>query len=217
MIVRGIGGLSYRGRMAAGFRIIPVSQTPWGDVVQVFGTRGDPAGCWCQYFKITNAEFTSAQRPGGDRARLASKLREQAYVDGPGPGLIAYSDGEPAGWIAVEPRACTPRIFNSKISMSGRREPDDDDSVWAITCLVVRVGFRRRGLGAALVLAAVEQAVGGGARVIEGYPVETAGTARSSSADLYHGTVSMFLDAGFEVVARPSDRRAVVRLEPSRS
>ena len=194
--------------MTAGVRIIPISQTPWGDVVQVFGTRGDPAGCWCQYFKISNSDFTR-----DNREWFEARLREQSEVDGPGPGLIAYAGGVPAGWVAVEPRPLTPRIFNSKISMAGRREPDDDESVWAVTCFVVRVGFRRRGLGAALLAAAVEQAVAGGARVIEGYPAETSGPAKPSAAELYHGSVSMFVDAGFEIVARPSERRAVARLE----
>lgn len=197
--------------MAAEVRIIPISETPWGDVVQVFGTRGDPSTCWCQYFKVDGAGWKR-----GDRELFESMLREQSTVDGPGPGLIAYVDGQPAGWVAVEPRPRTPRIFNSPISMAGRREPDDDESVWAVTCLVVRVGFRRKGLGAALLTAAVEQARSGGARVIEGYPVETSGPAKSSAAELYHGTVSMFVDAGFEIVTRPTERRAVARLEPAR-
>lgn len=194
--------------MDTGLRIIPISQAPWGDVAQVFGTRGDPASCWCQYFKITNAEWNA-----GDRMAFEAMLRAQSSVEGPGPGLIAYADNEPVGWIAVEPRTHTPRIFNSKASMAGRRDRDDDESVWAITCLVVRVGFRRRGIGAALVHAAVDQARDGGARVIEGYPVDTSSPVKASSAELYHGTVSMFVDANFEVVARPTDRRAVVRLE----
>lgn len=198
--------------MDARLTIRPISQTPWGDVVQVFGTRGDPAGCWCQYFKIGNSEFNH-----GDREWLEARLREQSAVDGPGPGLIAYCDGAPAGWVAVEPRPRTPRIFNSKISMAGRREPDGDESVWAVTCLVVRVGFRRKGLGTALLTAAVEQAIAGGARVIEGYPVDTSGSAKVSSADLYHGSVSMFVGAGFEIVARPTERRAVARLELRRT
>ena len=41
--------------------IVSVSDAPWGDVERVFGTRGDPAGCWCQYFKLSNAEWTDAE------------------------------------------------------------------------------------------------------------------------------------------------------------
>jgi ribosomal protein S18 acetylase RimI-like enzyme len=189
-------------------RFSPISQTPWGDVARVFGTRGDPAGCWCQYFKVTNTEWNSLPRE-----ELEAMLRDQATGDTTGPGLIAYADGEPARWVAVEPRTRTPRIFNSRISMAGRREPDDDQTVWAITCLVVPVGHRRQGIGTALVTEAVALARSAGARVIEGYPVDTAAAGKVSSADLYHGTVAMFAQAGFDVVARPTQRRAVVRLE----
>lgn len=194
--------------MESGLRIIPISQTPWGDVAQVFGSRGDPAGCWCQYFKVPNAEWVAT-----DRKQFESMLREQSSVDGPGPGLIAYADDEPVGWCAVEPRTHTPRLFSSKVSMAGRREPEDDESVWAVTCVVVRVGHRRKGTATALVPAAVDLAREGGARVIEAYPVDTSAGNQKSSAALYHGTVAMFEAAGFEVVARPTSSRAVVRLE----
>lgn len=188
-------------------KIVPITQAPWGDVAQVFGTRGDPAGCWCQYFKVTNTEFEA-----GDRAGFESMLKHQAQ-ETPGPGLIAYDDGEPVGWCAVEPRIHTPRIFNSKVSKAGRREPEDDPTVWAVTCIVVRIGHRRRGIGAALLVEAVAFAKESGAKVIEGYPVDTASGAKVSSAELFHGTVSMFEAAGFDIVAQPTLRRSVVRLE----
>lgn len=193
---------------ATDLRIIPVAAAPWGDVAQVFGTRGDPAGCWCQYFKITNKEWNASGRD-----EFQSLLRRQTSEDGPGPGLLAYAGGEPVGWCAVEPRPRYPRILSSKIASFGRADLDDDESVWAITCVVVRVGHRRQGFSAALVTAAVAHARAGGARVIEGYPVDTSDGAKASAADLYHGTVSVFEAAGFEVVARPTARRAVVRQE----
>ena len=189
-------------------RIVPVSEAPWGDVVRVFGTRGDPARCWCQYYKVSNKEWNTA-----GREKLEQLLREQASEGLRGPGLIAYAGGEPAGWCAIEPRPRIPRILTSKVAKFGRQEPDDDESVWAITCVVVRVGHRRRGISAALVLAAVEEARKGGARVVEGYPVDTSGKSTSSSAKLYHGTVSVFEAAGFRIAAKPTTRRAVVRLE----
>ena len=193
--------------MTSALTFRPISRTPWGDVARVFGTRGDPAGCWCQYFKVSNAEWKSL-----DRKDFEALLRAQSDTDGSGPGLIAYSGDDPVGWVAVEPRTHTPKIFNSKLSMAGRREPDDDESVWAITCLVVPVGHRREGIGDALVGAAVAHARDAGARVIEGYPVDLL-SGPVSSAELYHGSVSMFERAGFEIVARPSHRRAVARLE----
>ena len=93
------------------------------------------------------------------------------------------------------------------------------DEVWAVTCFVVARAARRSGVASALLEAAVTYAREHGARVIEGYPVDTAG-ARITSASGYTGTLSMFERAGFRVVAdttskpQPGMFRRVVRLEP---
>lgn len=190
-------------------RIVSVDEVPWEDVERVFGTRGDPATCWCQFFK----------RPGGDWNAdvdgCRTDLAHQVAESDPPPGVIAYLGDEAVGWCAVEPRTNYSRLLASRV-VEGSDEPLDDASVWAVTCFVVRVGYRRRGVGAALLAGARDQAARLGARVIEGYPMDVAEIAgsgrRVSSADLYHGTLSQFLAAGFEVVSRPSPRRAVVHI-----
>jgi GNAT superfamily N-acetyltransferase len=85
-----------------------------------------------------------------------------------------------------------------------------DDSVWVVSCFVVRVGHRRKGVAHALLEAAVEHARAHGAQRLEAFPV-VAGPG-VPSADLYHGPLSVFEAAGFDVVSRPSERRAVVRM-----
>ena len=59
-------------------------------------------------------------------------------------GLVGYVDGEPAGWVAVEPRESYPRIWARQKSWM-RMDPDLE-GVWSVTCFVVRKGFRRQGL-----------------------------------------------------------------------
>jgi GNAT superfamily N-acetyltransferase len=184
-----------------------VNQISWSDTETVFGTRGDPASCWCQYFKITNAQW----REGG-RERCAADLRAQVNNDPVAPGLVAYLDNEPVGWVAVEPRPHYSQLFRGKVVSVGSGEPADDDSVWAITCFVVRTGYRRRGLARHLVAAAVDHAWASGARVIEGYPVDVAEKPKVSAAELYHGTVSLFRAAGFTLDARPIPGRALMSL-----
>ena len=47
-------------------------------------------------------------------------------------GLVAYLDGEPVGWCAVEPRSAYPRLLRStRVPWDGRTENKNDDSVWA--------------------------------------------------------------------------------------
>ena len=188
-------------------RVEAVASVPWEDVSQVFATRGDPARCWCQYFKLPNREFETATPTA-----CAGMLREQVQASAPGPGVIAYLDGEPVGWCAVEPTPAYSRVHRAKVVTEGSRQGPDDASVWAVTCFVVRVGYRLRGVATALLRGAVAQARGAGARVVEGYPVDLALRPNAPSAELYHGTVSLFAGAGFVEVARVRKDRVVMEL-----
>ena len=187
-------------------RIESATDVAWADIEKVFGTRGDPSTCWCQFFKVSSQEWKTLTP-----SDFSAALERQATVQ-PGPGILAYVDDEPVGWCGVERRVRYPRILSSRIVTEGSIEDAADESVWSVTCFVVRVGYRRAGVSAALASAAVEHARRGGARVIEGYPVDPAGR-KVSSADLYHGALSVFEGAGFTVVARPTEGRALVRLE----
>jgi GNAT superfamily N-acetyltransferase len=88
-----------------------------------------------------------------------------------------------------------------------------DATVWAVTCFVVRRPARRRGLAGGLLAGALDLARQGGATMVEGYPIDLAERPRTSSAELYHGPLQVFLRAGFTEVARPTPGRPVVRLD----
>jgi len=201
---------------AGELRVVPVTDAPWDDVRTVFGTRGDPSTCWCQYFKVDAAAWKAKDHAVAFERALCDQVDAARASRDAGPGVLAYlgsdSDGwEPVGWAAVEQRPAYPRILAGRM-MPGTAEPDrDDGSVWSVTCFVVRVGFRRRGVAGALLAGAVDEARRGGARVVEAYPVDTGGQ-KISSADLYHGPLSAFEAAGFEITGRPAEGRAVVRL-----
>lgn len=186
-------------------RVVAVTDAPWDDVRAVFGTRGDPSTCWCQYFKVDAATWKAGDVPAFERA-LCDQIDESRRTRGAGPGLLAYDSGTPVGWVAMEPRPAYARIVNAG---SGDGDPTDD-TVWVVSCFVVRVGHRRKGVAHALLDAAVGHARSHGARTLEAFPV-VAGPG-VSSADLYHGPLSVFEAAGFDVVSRPSERRAIVRL-----
>jgi GNAT superfamily N-acetyltransferase len=94
--------------------------------------------------------------------------------------------------------------------VGGAREDKADDTVWAVTCVFARAGFRRRGVGRALTRAAVDFARERGARALEGYPMTTKDVI---SEELHVGTRGMFAAAGFAEVGRPTKRRCVMRVE----
>ncbi|TWP48380.1 GNAT family N-acetyltransferase [Lentzea tibetensis] len=134
-----------------------------------------------------------------NKAVLRSKLGQPI-------GLLAVDDGTPVGWVAVAPRAAYSRLAKSKITAPV--EPDISD-VWSVTCFFVHRTGRRKGVTKTLLNAAVEYAKERGARAVEGYPVDTGGK-KAQPGDLYHGTLSVFLDAGFSLVERRGTKRALV-------
>ncbi|WP_353829077.1 GNAT family N-acetyltransferase [Agromyces sp. SYSU T0242] len=193
---------------AGAFRVVPANTAPFVDVEAVFGTRGDPATCWCQWYKLRGAAFD-----GSSAGELRSRLAEQLAAPGPGPGLLAYEGDTPVGWCAVEARADLPRLPFSHVASAS---PDGDfgaSDVWAVSCFVVPRRFRRRGVAAALAAAAVETARAHGARVLEAYAVDPAARSTPPAADLFPGTVSMFAAAGFVEVARPKPHRVIMQRE----
>jgi GNAT superfamily N-acetyltransferase len=191
--------------------VVPANEASWEDLQAVFGTRGPASRCWCQRYKLARRESFAAF-PAEDRA---DRLREQTDCGHPGSGrtsgLVAYVDGEPAGWCAVEPRtAFTGMLRNNRVPWEGRAEDRADDSVWAVTCLFTRAGFRKRGVSRALARAAVGLARERGARAVEAYPITTKDVI---SEELHVGTTSVFADAGLTEVSRPTPRRVVMRLD----
>ncbi|MGZ4626777.1 MAG: GNAT family N-acetyltransferase, partial [Kineosporiaceae bacterium] len=128
------------------------------------------------------------------------------------PGVLGYVDGVPTGWCAVASRPGYTRLTRSAVLKDTSADELADATVWSVTCFVVRRPARRQGLAAALLAGAVDLARRGGARVVEGYPVDLAVGPRRSAAELYHGPLSVFLAAGFAEVSRPVPARPVVRL-----
>jgi GNAT superfamily N-acetyltransferase len=181
-------------------RVLPADPSRWDEVVAVMGERGDAASCWCQYFRLRGRQWTGSTREDNRDA-----LEEQVCHGSTPPGLVALLDGEPVGWCAVAPKRDYPRVVASRIT------GPDLDGIWAVTCFVVRPGFRRHGIARAMLDAAVDFARDRGARTVEGYPVDTAISTRASAGELYHGTLGMFTGAGFDIVSRPTRMRVLVR------
>ena len=69
---------------------------------------GGARKCRCQALKVPGWIWRDTTQEERDAALL-----EQAGcgTSGPTSGLLGYVDGEPAGWVAVEPRENYPRIW----------------------------------------------------------------------------------------------------------
>jgi GNAT superfamily N-acetyltransferase len=195
--------------------IVPANEASWEDLQTIFGSRGPAPRCQCQRYKLRPRE-SFGSFPAEERADRLRRTTDSGHPESDATsGLVAYLDGEPVGWCAVEPRPeyiGLLRVF--KIPWEGRSEDKADDTVWAVTCFVVRAGFRRRGVARALARAAVAFARDRGARAIEGYPITTKNVILE---ELHVGTEGMFAAAGFTEVSRPGVRRVVMRIDFSAS
>lgn len=194
--------------------IVPANEASREDLLLVFGTRGDAYICQCQRYKLQPGEAFK-KVPVEERAH---RLRTQTECGHPRSkttsGLVAYLDGEPVGWCAVEPRTAYFGLMrNFKVHWEGRTEDKADDTVWSVTCFVVRAGFRRRGIGRALARAAVDFARERGARALEGYPIATRPGQDITWGEVHVGSRSIFEAAGFAEVSHPTPRRFVMRVD----
>jgi GNAT superfamily N-acetyltransferase len=176
----------------------PLTQKLWRDFEMLFGQRGACAGCWCMYWKLRGKDFDEA---AGDDARQMQKSIVDSKVV---PGLMAYNDGYPVGWIAVEPRSAYPRLAHSRVL-----KPVDDAEVWSVTCFFVEKKHRRLGITVELLKAAVEYVKSKGGKIIEGYPTET--QKEEPAPFIFTGTAAAFQQAGFQEVARNSPTRPIFR------
>jgi GNAT superfamily N-acetyltransferase len=170
----------------------------WNDLETLFGERGACGGCWCMWWKMKRSEFK--QRKGKENKKAFKKI----VADGEVPGIIAYSDGEPAGWCALEPREKYSLLENSRTL-----KRVDDQPVWSVVCFFVAKPFRGRGVTKRLLQAALEYARKQGAKIVEGYPIDPKKPLPAAFA--YTGLVSAFRAAGFVEVLRRSETRPIMR------
>ena len=170
-------------------------------MVELFERRGarggrsnTPAyGCWCMYWRDRSLAH------GAPKKRAMAKLVRAGHE----PGLLAYDDGVPVGWISIAPREEYTAILRSP--QYRPRDGGGGTSVWAIVCFAIDKQTRRQGIASELLNAAVEYAFAHGATAVEAYP-------HVSNATDYMGNTELYRRAGFAHV-RDANKRAIVRIE----
>jgi len=187
--------------------IHPVTPDRWPDLVDLFerpGPRGAwprTSTCYCTFWRLPPAEYELGFRQQS-LENISGGPNKQAMEDliagGTVPGLLAYRDGEPVGWVAVSPRTELVRL--EQVPTFGSAEEPGDERTWSVSCFYVHRSDWRVGVGAALLEAAVVRAREHGATAIEGYPV------KAGSIDPYTGYDTMFAASGFELL-RPGRGR----------
>lgn len=176
----------------------PMTASLWPDLEHVFAARARrAASCWCQRFR--------AHEQQDNRTALE---REVATTTVP-IGLVGYLDDQPVGWTRVQPRASLPGVTANRAL---QKLLDDDPDAWWVTCFVVRREHRGKGVGEALLNAAVTWARERGGSVLDGHPVDVAALqATPAPSAVFTGTLAMFVNAGFTEIGRTFPSRPLMR------
>jgi GNAT superfamily N-acetyltransferase len=173
----------------------PVTHERLSDLARFSERHGKFRYCSCMRWRMTSTGF----RQSSKESRIAA-LNDLVCRAIP-IGVLAYWDGEPAGWCSVAPRETYTALERY------RALPRIDDSpVWSVVCFFVDSKIRRQGITLGLLRAAVEYARSQGANVIEGYPVEP-----GPRLYTYMGSPRTFREAGFSDVTPPGHGRQVMR------
>jgi GNAT superfamily N-acetyltransferase len=179
----------------------PLTPERWADFEAFFSERRILDGCWCMWWRIKRREFQAQQNEGKRQAMKAIVDDDRV------PGLLAYVDGELAGWVSVAPREDFGVLQRSRTL-----KPIDDQPVWSIVCFYVDKEHRGQGLMRGLIEAAVDYAAQHGARIVEAYPIDPTQT-DVTRLDVFTGFIDAFRDAGFVEALRRSQRQPIMRRE----
>lgn len=185
--------------MASRFTFAPLTPANFADFEKLFGPRGACGGCWCMTWRAERAVYDKQKGDGNRRA-----IRK--LVDSGAPtGILAFHDGEPAGWISVAPREQFVYLARTRTL-----QPPDNKPVWSITCFFIAKPYRNRGLAAELVNAAAKWAKSQGCETLEGYPIVTRAD-EVPPVFAWTGLPKTFEKCGFTDCKVPSKSRLLVR------
>jgi GNAT superfamily N-acetyltransferase len=174
----------------------------WPLLEELFGERGACGGCWCMTWRVPHGG-KHWEEVKGEKNRRAFK---ELVTSGKAQGVLAFVAGQAVGWCSVDRRSAFARLANMPSLAT-----DWDERTWSITCFFIRSGWRGKGVGTALLRAAVALARERGARRLEGYPARPAkgSGAKMPAAFAWTGLPQMFERARFGAEAVEGSERPV--------
>ncbi len=178
-----------------GLRFRPVTTKTLGDLASFRLSHRTFGSCSCMRWRMRRTEFS----------RTTKSVRCVAFdglvAAGIPVGVLGYVDDVPIGWCSIAP-------IESFAGLDGQASADarNEEHVWAVTCFYVDYRHRRQGVALHLLRAAVEYAWAEGAKVIEGYPNESAHHPHG-----FMGTPAVFRRAGFREATPPGKKKRVMR------
>ncbi|MCC6287968.1 MAG: GNAT family N-acetyltransferase [Chitinophagaceae bacterium] len=115
-------------------------------------------------------------------------------------GLIAFNDNVPVGWCQLTPKQDLPWLIKN-----GYGDLKSTKNIWCISCFYIKTGYRKKGLTAELIKAAIKYAKKSKAEILEAYP--------RNSPSSYTGYLKTFVEAGFKIVGDGKYERKIVSIQ----
>jgi GNAT superfamily N-acetyltransferase len=177
----------------------PLTAGNFQKLIKLFGNGSACRRCYCQYWQVGSSYLKDSV--AGNQTKLLQICQKRP------PGLIAINESDQAlGWCHVTPRSELGWLASRKFLHPIETSEVAFEKIWSISCFQVHRAFRRRGITAILIEAAVEFARQEGALVLEAYPVD----ATKSRTTVFTGYATTFARLGFVEMARRTPSRPVV-------
>lgn len=158
-----------------------------------FADNPEWAKCYCHFYHVPKAIVWKSLDGDANRMSMTARI-EAAEMD----GFLAYRAGEVVGWLNAQALARLPHCF-ARMGIRAPRQETAPESTAAIVCFVIAPKWRQRGVARALLAFALASFEARGIRVVDAFPFKSGDSA--AATDHYHGPLSLFRDAGFEVLA----------------
>ena len=131
----------------------------------------------------------------GDANRTAMTARiEAAEMD----GFLAYAGDDVVGWVNAQALSRLPHCM-ARMGIPAPRAEAPPESSAVIVCFVIAPAWRRRGVARALLAGALASFAERGIHVVDAFPFKSSDS--STATDHYHGPLSLYREAGFDVLA----------------
>ena len=167
-----------------------------------FADNPEWAECYCHFYEVPRAIDWPSLSARDNRSAMRARIEV-----GEMEGFLAYAEDEVVGWMNAQPRHELRHCF-ARMRIAPTELPCRDDEAAVIVCFVVAPGRRRQGIARSLLAGGLTALAARGIRVVDAFPFKAGDS--ETSADHYHGPLSMFLAAGFTTL-REDPELTVVR------
>ena len=165
---------------------------------RAFSDGSPEKGCYCVWHHWTDAhERERSLMPEDQRPSRKRNYAKELIENGTLNGFVALDGDQIVGF-------CNADLKDHYFRLSRERNPDswigvnENDKILSIVCYIIAPDMRRKGIAKALLKSACQYAESSGYDYVEGYPPLGEFTERHCG-----GSLSMYVNAGFDVVQIP--------------